>query len=413
MIELGLICALAFYVAWNLGANDVANSMGTSVGSGALSLRQAMAIAAVMELLGALLLGARVTSTLATDVLDVSTFAPQPQLLATGMVAVLLAAGVWLQLATWLRMPVSLSHAVVGAIAGFGVVSAGAAVVHWSVVGSISLAWVVTPLLSGAIAAALYSTIERWILTAPRPLAQLYEWLPWLCSGWVTVMGSVIWPQMAIALPLRMASDGTVSPLLPLGLGAIAVGILTFATFRSGSVQAGFARLQIVTAGCVAFAHGSNDVGNAIAPLSVILTIQQTQQVPLHSASLPLWVLGLGAGGIVLGLTMAGGRVIQTVGKDILQLDPSQGFAAEFATAATVLLASRLGLPVSTSHALVGAVVGVGLARRAVTPSHASAIQGKTLRPIALAWGATVPAAALMSGAIALGLIQLRQTLGG
>jgi PiT family inorganic phosphate transporter len=196
-------------------------------------------------------------------------------------------------------------------------------------------------------------------------------------------------------------------------VGAIATGLLTLAALRSGSVQASFARLQIVTAGCVAFAHGSNDVGNAIAPLSVILTIQRTQQVPLHSAALPLWVLGVGAGGIVLGLVMAGGRVIQTVGKEILQLDPSQGFAAEFATAATVLLASRLGLPVSTSHALVGAVVGVGLARLAAKPSHASAIQGKTLRPIALAWGVTVPAAAALSGAIALGLIQLRQTIGG
>lgn len=407
-----LICLLAFYVAWNLGANDVANSMGTSVGSKAVTLRQAIVIAGVLEFTGAVLFGRQVSQTLVTGVIDPAAFAAAPQVFAQGMTATLIACGVWLQIATALGLPVASSHAVVGAIAGFGWRAMGAGLVNWQTLGTISLTWVLTPVVSGAIAACFYSLIRRWILSQPNPAQQLNEWIPWLSAALVSIFSVIVLPPIAAALPL----DRFPLPRhdLPLLLGGAAIGAIALVNWRQfnqhsddpdatvASIERQMGRFQLLSACCVAFAHGSNDVGNAIAPLAAILHIRATGAVPLENFAVPIGVLGLGGAGIVFGLAVWGKRVIQTIGEGILPLRPSGGFCAELATAATVLIASRFGLPVSTSHALVGGVVGIGLAQRA--PSSAGAagaiVRFDTLRQIAFAWLVTIPIAAGLSAAL-------------
>jgi inorganic phosphate transporter, PiT family len=399
-------CCLTLYVAGNLGANDVANSMGTSVGSKAITLVQAIAIAGVLEFTGAVLFGRQVSSTLATSIANPDLFVSEPQTLLLGMIAVLISCGLWLQLATAKNLPVASSHAVVGAIAGFSWVAAGAQAVNWSALGTISLAWILTPVLSGAVAAGFYWAIEHWILEQEQPLMQIQQWIPWLSLILVSVFGIVVLPSIVATLPPAFL------PNVPrydftLGLGglaAIAIALLgwrklaaetvTTSTPVGMLVEQQLARFQLLSACCVAFAHGSNDVGNAIAPLATILYIQRTGTVPQVSLEIPLWVLMLGGLGIVTGLAIWGKRVIATIGEGIIKLEPSSGFAAELATAATILLASSQGIPVSTSHALVGAVVGVGAVK------NWRNVNLITLKSIALAWVVTIPIATLLSAVI-------------
>ena len=436
---------LAFYVAWNLGGNDVANAMGTSVGAKALTLRQALVVAGVLEFVGAALFGDRVSTTLVTDIIDPSLFTEISPLWVLGMVAALIACGLWLQIATLLGLPVSSSHAVVGAIAGFGWIAVGASEVNWPVIRIISLMWVVTPVMSGAIAALLYRTLRRFIIDTANPLQSLDEWIPWLSVSLVTIFGWIAFPTLLRPLPL----EALPLPIhdVYLGLGAIVAASLTFYLWRtlrhereglteslstalpsshsptlpsshsptlpSASIRVHlrplFARLQILSACFVAFAHGSNDVGNAVAPLAAIAFVQQYHTVPGTTAApftIPLWVLLLGGAGLVGGLAVLGKNVIRTIGEGIIPLQPSLGFSAELATAVTVLLATRLGLPVSTSHALVGAVVGVGLVRQAeeVTP-----VKIQTLWQIAMAWIVTIPLCGVLAAVLfALGRWGLR-----
>jgi inorganic phosphate transporter, PiT family len=331
------VSLLAFYLAWNLGANDVANSMGTAVGSKALTLTQALAIAGVLEFAGALLFGQSVSATLATQIINPDQFTPNPQEYISGMIAVVIACGVWLNIATVLGLPVSSSHAVVGAIAGFAWIASGIDGVAWRSVGLISLTWVITPVVSGAIAALFYAVIKYGILERPALLAKLQNWLP--------------------------------------------------------DIESAFIPLQILSAAAVAFAHGSNDVGNAIAPLAAIVYTHHTGTIPAAEFSTPLWVLVIGGVGIVGGLAVWGKKVIATVGEGIIPLQPSVGFCAQMGTAATVLVASHLGFPVSTSHGIVGSVVGIGLVQQV-------GIQWQTLQGIALAWVVTIPAAAALTALV-------------
>ncbi len=410
MLFLIFVCCLALYVAGNLGANDVANSMGTSVGSKAITLKQAIVIAGILEFAGAVLFGRQVSSTLATSIADPDLFVSQPQTLLLGMIAVLISCGLWLQIATAKNLPVASSHAVVGAIAGFSWVAAGAQAVKWSAIGVISLAWVVTPVVSATVAAGFYLLIKRWILEQQQPLIQLEQWIPWLSLILVSVFSVIVLPTVVETLPLEFLPD------LPrydlgLGLGGLAALSITLIGWRKLAresvtlesatsaktreiVERQLAQFQLLSACCVAFAHGSNDVGNAIAPLATILYIHSTGTVPQSSLEIPLWVLILGGVGIVTGLAIWGKQVITTIGEGIIKLEPSSGFAAELATAATILIASSYGLPVSTSHALVGAVVGVGLVKnwRDVSLS--------TLKSIGLAWIVTIPIATLLSAVI-------------
>ncbi|MBD2019489.1 inorganic phosphate transporter [Leptolyngbya sp. FACHB-36] len=395
---------LAFYLAWNLGANDVANSMGTSVGSKAVTLRQALVIAGILEFTGAVLFGRNVSETLATKIVNPTLFSDRPTVLLVGMVAVLIACGVWLNVATVFGLPVSSSHAVVGAIAGFAWVAVGPGAVDWQSIERISLTWVATPIVSGAIAALFYSAVKRWILDQSDPLAQLQQWIPWLSAALLGVFGVIVLPTLTRPLQVWLSTQvGWSLPAhdLPIAIGAIATLGLSLASWQQlesltkqkipSPTERLLARFQVISACFVAFAHGSNDVGNAIAPLAAIAHILRTGSVPLDGFRVPLWILVIGALGIVAGLAVLGKKVIATVGEGIISLQPSGGFCAELATALTVLLASRLGLPVSTSHALVGGVVGIGLVK------NARSIQLKTLGPIALAWVVTIPITAGLS----------------
>lgn len=407
MLFLAFVCFLAFYVACNLGANDVANSMGTSVGSRAVTLKQAIVIAGILEFTGAVLFGRQVASTLATSIANSDIFITQPQTLLLGTIAVLISCGLWLQFATAKKLPVASSHAVVGAIAGFSWLAAGAQAVQWSALGLISLAWVITPVLSAIVAAGFYSLIKYWILDRDEPLAQIDAWMPWLTLILVGVFGVIVLPTVVATLPAEFL------PAVPrhdfsLGLGGTTALAITLLGWRKiaearaqaanlearGIVERQLARFQLLSACFVAFAHGSNDVGNAIAPLATILYIHQTGTVPQANLDIPLWVLVLGGVGIVTGLAIWGKQVITTIGEGIIKLEPSSGFAAELATATTILIASRFGLPVSTSHALVGAVVGVGIVK------NWRDVRLDTLKSIGLAWIVTIPVATLLSAGI-------------
>lgn len=431
-LQLGAMAALALYVAANLGANDVANSMGTSVGSKALTLRQAIIVAGILEFSGAVLFGQGVSETLATGVVNAEVFADKPQVFLIGMVSVLISCGLWLQIATSRGLPVSSSHAVVGAIAGFSCVAGGIHAVDWPTIGTISLTWLATPIASGALAALFYSGVKYWILDRPDPLFQLREWIPWLSAGMLSVFGIIVLPSVVnVALVQTGAIDlvrdrfGWNIPIhdFAIGIGGIGAIVLTLNSWKKlglvekeeGRVEKGFgkstnsfptptlrqspieqqmARFQVISACFVAFAHGSNDVGNAVAPLAAIAYIRRTGSFPLEDFSVPLWILVLGGAGIVIGLAIWGEKVIATVGEGIIQLQPSGGFCAELATATTVLLASDLGLPVSTSHALVGAVVGVGLIK------GWKSVRLQTLVSIGSAWLVTIPIAAGLGAGI-------------
>ena len=438
-LQLGAMAALALYVAANLGANDVANSMGTSVGSKALTLQQAIIVAGILEFSGAVLFGQGVSETLATGVVNAQVFAAQPQVFLIGMVSVLIACGLWLQIATSRGLPVSSSHAVVGAIAGFSCVAAGINAVDWRTIGTISLTWVATPVASGALAALFYSVVKYSILDRPDPLSQMREWIPWLSAAMLSVFGIIVLPSVVNvafvqtgAIALAHDRFGWNLPIhdIVIGIGAIAAIGLTLnswkklesvekeeerrkkeeakgdkglgpstnsspaPTLRHSLIEQQMARFQVLSACFVAFSHGSNDVGNAVAPLAAIAYIRRTGSFPSEDFSVPLWILVLGGAGIVIGLTIWGKNVIATVGEKIIELQPSGGFCAELATATTVLLASRFGLPVSTSHALVGAVVGVGLIKAWKT------VRLQTLLSIGSAWVVTIPIAAGLAAII-------------
>jgi PiT family inorganic phosphate transporter len=413
-----IVVLLAFYLAFNLGANDVANAMGTSVGSKAVTLKQALIIAGVLEFTGAVLFGHEVSETLATKIANPTLFASTPQMLAIGMMTVLLSCGLWLQIATSRGLPVSSSHAVVGAIAGFSWVALGIGAIDWSSIGQITLGWIVTPIISGTIAALFYSQIKRWILEQPHQLLHLNEWVPWLSAMLLGVFGVIVLP--AVTQPIAsflIAEVGIKIPahdisLLVGGIAAVGLSFYSWRELEMGregdgvksfslsqnsqlpTVERLFAKFQLLSACFVAFAHGSNDVGNAIAPLAAIVYIHNTGTVPIGGIAIPIWILVLGGAGIVTGLAVWGKKVIATIGESIIPLQPSSGFCAELATATTILLASRLGLPVSTSHALVGGVVGIGLVQ------NPKSVQFKTLQGIATAWLVTVPVSAGLSAAI-------------
>ena len=403
IIPVILVSLLAIYVAWNLGANDVANSMGTSVGSKAITLTQAVIIAGILEFTGAVIFGKQVSATLATKVANPSLFVDTPETFLLGMVAVLLSCGIWLQVATSQGLPVASSHAVVGAIAGFSWVAIGTEAIAWGNIGLICLGWIFTPLISAVVAASLYSLLRYWLFEQDNTLQQLLEWIPWLSSAVIAVFGVIVLPT-AVQLPVFdyiFLPERTIS----LGIGLFATGGITyyawnkFKSYRRQKIEIRImervmGKFQVISACFVAFAHGSNDVGNAIAPLAAIVLILNTGVVPVDSLNVPLWILVLGGLGIVAGLAIQGKKVIATVGENIISLVPSTGFCAEIATASTILIASRIGLPVSTSHALVGSVIGIGLA------SRNQDVEWSTIKSVVLAWVVTLPVAAILGAGI-------------
>ena len=403
ILALVLISLLAAYVAWNLGANDVANSMGTSVGSRAITLNQAVIIAGILEFTGAVIFGKQVSATLATKVANPSLFIDTPQTFLVGMIAVLLSCGIWLQVATSKGLPVASSHAVVGAIAGFSWIAIGKEAIAWGNIGLICLGWIVTPIISAIVAAGLYSLLRYWLFERQDTLKQLREWIPWLSAALISIFGIIVLPTV-VQLPVfnyLVLPEQTIS----LGIGLIATTGITLYSwnrldeyqkqwFETSVLEKIMGKFQVLSACFVAFAHGSNDVGNAIAPLAAIVYIFHTNEVPINSLEIPIWILVLGGLGIVAGLAVQGKNVIATVGENIITLVPSTGFCAEIATATTILLASRIGLPVSTSHALVGSVIGIGLI------STNQEVRWSTIKSVVLAWVITLPVAAVLGAVI-------------
>ena len=401
-IVLAVAAIAGLYMAWNIGANDVANAMGTSVGSGALTLRGAIIVAAIFEFGGAMLAGGTVTNTIRKGIVDVSALGGDPMVIAIGMTCCLLAAALWLNIATYAGWPVSTTHSIVGAVVGFGLIAGGFNAVNWWMLGKIAASWVISPLLGGLLGYFGFVFIKRRILNVHRPLLAL--------RGWGPIM---VFPIFAI-LALSVLFKGLKPLKLDLALGpsigvALAVGLLASIlsvplvrrstriasedrdehTYRAERV---FLVLQVMTACFVAFAHGSNDVANAVGPMAAVFGATSGELGA--QVAVPHRILLIGAVGIVVGLATYGYKIMATIGKKITELTPSRGFAAEFGAATTIVIASKLGLPVSTTHTLVGAVIGVGLAR------GIGAINTKVVSGIVASWFITVPFTALLAAGL-------------
>ena len=397
-IPLILISAamLGFFAAYGVGANDVANAMGTSVGSKVLTIKQAVLIAAIFEFLGAFLAGGGVTQTIRKGVIDPALFDANLEILIYGMISALFAAGTWLLIASLRGWPVSTTHTIVGAIVGFGIYALGFDKINWSVVGNIGLSWITSPLSSAIVAALFYYICKELILkenTKYRLLIiNFFVFLAGFAVALITITKGLknIFKQQDLIL--TFGDSAFYSAIAALVFTAI---FYIFSRARlsntSGSQESQFAYLMVFTSCAVAFAHGSNDVANAIGPLAAIH--QATNQILGNAVSpeTPLWILFLGAAGIVIGLATLGYRVMKTIGEKIVKLTPSKGFAAQLAAALTVVLASQLDMPVSTTHTLVGAVIGIGLVE------GISTINVKSVNSIFLSWVITLPAGALLS----------------
>jgi PiT family inorganic phosphate transporter len=453
-----LALTISFYMAWNIGANDVANAMGTSVGSGALTLKWAIVVAALMEFAGAFQVGSHFTNTGRNGIIDTVVFIGDPNSYIYGMIAALLAAGAWLNIASYKGWPVSTTHAIVGSVLGFGLVFSGISSIHWDTVSQIAASWVVSPLLSGAISFSIFCLLRKMIFDSRTPVQSAKRITPFLVffvlgiltlvmvfkglknlhmdlslghalilASLVGLLGSLI----SIPLVNRIKSskaeekqDDHIDPKVEKSIQKVVMHLRRVKESTTGelsdevakilnssekisnqlekythikhvstdylTVEKIFVYLQILSACFVAFAHGANDVANAIGPLAGVLSAIKSGVIEME-AQVPLLVLLLGGLGIVVGLATWGWRVIETIGKCITELTPTRGFAAEFGAAITIVLASKLALPVSTTHTLVGAVLGVGLAR------GLNSLNLSTIRDIAISWVITIPAGAALT----------------
>ncbi len=465
-----LILIAGFYMAWNIGANDVANAMGTSVGSGALTLKRAVLIAAVLEFAGAFFFGSYVSETVQNGIINSAIFATKPILLVYGMLASLAAAGIWLQIASYYGWPVSTTHSIIGAIVGFGVVVGGIEAVYWENVFFIFGSWILSPIAGAILSFIIFTLLRRKIFYTSNPVEAAKKLTPFLVfivastlslilvfnglknlnlnlTTWQSLLLSLLGgclgalisyfcvqrikttstpkeesphynPEIAVGLDkakkhlqrVRSSSTGATQyqvTLLLEEVNALSQSLKEKVEAHTSNadyaaVERIFGYLQIMSACLMAFAHGANDVANAIGPLSAAIGVLKSGVISTHGA-VPAWALGLGGVGIVIGLATWGWRVIETIGKKITELTPTRGFAAEFGAAATIAIASRLGMPISTTHTLVGSVIGVGFAR------GIEALNLTTMRDIIISWVVTVPAGA----GIAVGLFYLINTIFG
>ncbi|MES1924032.1 inorganic phosphate transporter [Salinisphaera sp. T31B1] len=396
-----LACIFGFFMAWGIGANDVANAMGTSVGSGAITIWQAVIIAGIFEFLGAWLAGGQVTQTISKGLIHPELFADQPHLLVIGMLAALLGAGTFLLVTSLRGMPVSTGQSIIGGIMGFALVSLGADPINWGEIVKIVASWIVSPIIAGLIAFLLFESIRHLIFNHPDPAVGARRYVP----GYVFLAALVI---ALVTLIKGLSHIGLVlstgvSVVLAVGIGLIAAAITTVllrridlspearASDRYRNVERVFGYAQIFTAATMAFAHGSNDVANAIGPVAAVVNVIENPGQIGDESQLAGWILILGGAGIVVGLATYGHRVIKTIGAGITELTPTRGFSAELSAASTVVLATWFGIPVSTTQTLVGAVLGVGLAR------GMRALNLSVLGGVFAGWLLTLPGAALFT----------------
>jgi inorganic phosphate transporter, PiT family len=398
-----LVLAVIFgaYMAWGIGANDVANAMGTPVGSGAITVKQAIIIAAIFEFAGAFIAGGQVTATIRKGIIDPGSIAGNPEYLVYGMLASLLAAAIWLMIASTRGWPVSTTHTIVGAIVGFATVGIGIDAVHWGKIGSIVASWLVSPLIGGGIALLLMISIRKLILNAEKPFEKARLWGPVyvFLVGWI--VGLVTLFKGLKHLNLELTGMQSLVAATVIGIVLAFIGKLLInrvkvdpeadKDYHYASVEKVFVPLMMFTAAAMAFAHGSNDVANAIGPIAAVVSIVQSGGEVVQKAELPIWILLLGGAGIVVGLATMGYRVMETIGTKITELTPTRGYCATLAAATTVVLASKTGLPVSTTQIAVGAVMGVGLAR------GVGAIDLRVVGGIILSWLVTLPAGGILA----------------
>ena len=400
-----LILAYGFglYMTWGIGANDVANAMGTSVGSGALTVKQAIIVAGIMEFAGAYLAGGGVASTISKGIIDGEVFAPVPELLMLGMLAALLAAAIWLMVATMRGWPVSTTHSIVGAVVGVGVAAVGMEAVQWDKLGEIVASWFVSPVLGGFFALLLTLSIRKLILNTEDPISQARKWGPFYAFlvGWLVSLVTIIKGLKHIKIHLGAAEGQILALVIGIALAIVAKMMMNRIKtdaradkdFHYASVEKLFIPLMVFTGAAMAFAHGSNDVANGIGPMAAVIQLIETGKVSAKSAVTP-FMLFIGGIGIVIGLATYGYKVMATIGNKITELTPTRGYCATIAASFVVVLASGLGLPVSTTHIAVGAVMGVGLAR------GIGALDMRVIGGIILSWFITVPVGAILAAGI-------------
>lgn len=400
-IYLVLAGCFGLFMAWGIGANDVANAMATSVGSKALTLRNAVIIAAIFEFAGAFLAGGQVTETIRKGIIDTSLLSNSPELLVYGMLAALLSAGIWLLVATQYGLPVSTTHSIVGAIVGYAAVGIGIEAVKWGKVGSIAASWIVSPVIAGALAYALFRSVQILILDTSNPMKNAKRFVPFyiFLTGSMISLVTMFKGLKHIGLELTNLECYGVSIIIGSFCAIIGSFLIKKLSFKKGPIHSNqfhdvelvFGVLMIFTACAMAFAHGSNDVANAVGPVAAIVSIVTNNGVIAQQSIMPVWILLLGAVGIVAGLIMYGHKVITTVGSGITDLTPSNGFCCNLAASTTVVIASGTGLPISTTHTLVGAVLGVGFAR------GISALNLPVIGTIFMSWVITLPAGAILA----------------
>jgi len=390
-----------FYMTWGIGANDVANAMGTSVGSGAITVKQAIVIAAVFEFAGAFIAGGTVTKTIRKGIIDPSSISGTPEILVYGMLAALLAAGIWLMIASARGWPVSTTHTIVGAIVGFAVAGIGMDAVNWGKIGSIVASWLVSPIIGGGIAYMLMMSIRKLIINTEDPFQNAKKWGPVyvFLVGWIVSLVTLFKGLKHLKLEFSVVESVVVATVFGIIVALIGRYMINKVTvddeadkeFHFASVEKVFLPMMVFTACAMAFAHGSNDVANGIGPLAAVVSIIDSGGNVAQKAGLPLWILLLGGTGIVVGLATMGYKVMQTIGTKITELTPTRGYCATLAAAITVVVASKTGLPVSTTQIAVGSVMGVGLAR------GIGALDLRVIGNIVVSWVVTLPAGAILA----------------
>jgi PiT family inorganic phosphate transporter len=412
LLVISITALLGLYMAWNIGANDVANSMADAVGSKALSVKNAVILAGICEFAGAVLVGSHVTNTVRKGIVDPAMIAKMPGLLpgeaaaiiVVGMTAALLSAAFWLHFSSATGMPVSTTHSIVGAVAGFGIVAAGFDSVNWHKIGQIVASWFISPVAGGIMGYFFFKFITRFILGQERPVKCAIRFVPFIVfvvsatvilatvyKGLKNVTGDIAWLTDNVTLVLALLASVFFAVISKIWLKKTMQGKESLSIAKQlVEVERVFMPLVIISSCSVAFAHGANDVANAVGPLAAVVHILQNGTIEMK-VGVPFWILGLGGAGIVLGLATYGHRVMQTVGTKITEITPSRGVAADVAATATVLVCTRMSLPVSTTHTLVGAIMGIGLAR------GLGGINTAVAKKIFTSWIITVPAAALLS----------------
>ena len=390
-----LALVIGFIMAWAIGANDVANAMASTVGSRILTVRHAVIIAAIFEALGAMLASGEVTNMIRFGIVNVNDFANDPHMFIIGMFAALLAASSWLIIATIYGLPVSTTHTIVGSVLGFGIASVGPWRIAWYNLFEIVLGWIISPVLAIAVAYVIHKAISQYIFNANEPLTRATKFVPRCNAVLYMVFIFIALSSSKKTVGIELTSITITSLVLLTGIATYYIS--AYFTKKSiipentridttNRIEKMFSSLAIATAAAMAFAHGANDIANAIGPVAAIITAADGADITNQSGHIPFWLLQYGAFAVVMGLITFGYRIMETVGSKITQLTPSRGFAAQLSTSLIIIVATGLGLPVSTTQIMVGSILGIGLARGLM------AINLKVVKNIFISWSITIPA---------------------